>query len=73
MLLISSEARREQSFISFEVRRHRSSDERQQSSGERAAEFWRSGEMCQTVTIGAHDEVVDSLFICVSVGLLAKF
>jgi hypothetical protein len=45
---------------------------RQQSSGETAEDFRRSGELCQTATIGDHDEVVEALFMCVSMGPACK-
>jgi hypothetical protein len=45
---------------------------RQQSSGETAEDFQRSRELCQTATIGAHDEVVEAIFMCVSMGPARK-
>jgi hypothetical protein len=45
---------------------------RQESSGETAEDFRRSGELCQTATIGDHDEVVETLFMCVSMGPACK-
>jgi hypothetical protein len=44
----------------------------QESSGETAEEFRRSGELCQMATIGDHDEVVETLFMCVSMGPARK-
>jgi hypothetical protein len=86
MMRTSRPMRRDGSGASSLLRRDGSGvlAKRQQSSGETAAEFWRnssgvpatefrrSGELCQIATIGAHDEVVESLFICVSMGPARK-